>query len=439
MLKSTPPHDRRHPAMPQSRTPKASLYAELGKVILRAREQRGLTRRQLGDAAGYTGANTGITINKVERGELRPADERLHAIADALGLSHAKVDALSRRVKANPAAAAQAWKANRKRIERLNDRTGELHAEVEAHYQQLRLARGRIEDQFLTPFLDYVARLQGAEDDLDRALADLRALGLGDSTPELQQQLQLNRSEIAGSLGRALARRTVRSRAAATYPAMAAFASASTGNAINSLVGAASSRATLAALGGRPLTADGLVITRMFGVLGAIVAHPAQWGAGVGLLWTSNRRPGHARDDSARISEAETAFERTATRLRASYSWTTQAHTYLGLAESTSTKLHKIIGLHSDQPIDEETWSTMTEHRREATRLGVQLASVILTVLPLPALPTPDEESTDGEVTQVEQRTRDWNAAVLDDATNRTEKIFAAAITLSQRAGNTSA
>src|SRR5687767_4701764 len=105
-----------------------SLYSKLGHAILEAREQKGLSRRELGDAAGYRGPNTGITNNKIERGELRPPDERLHAIADVLGLPRPRVDALGARIRPNPAAAAHAWKANRVRIESLNARTEQLRA-----------------------------------------------------------------------------------------------------------------------------------------------------------------------------------------------------------------------------------------------------------------------------------------------------------------------
>jgi transcriptional regulator with XRE-family HTH domain len=401
--------------------------AELGRLILTAREAKGWSRQRLAAAAGYDTPNGGITISKIERGLMRPSDERLFKLAEALGISKTKVEGLVQGTKANPLAAAHARRANQQRAQKLNDRTAQLQAEVERYYTPLEEARTRIEQTFLGPFLDYAGRLEGAEEELEEALTLVRATNSADENQGLQADIARNRTEVAHSLGAVLAGATAggatvgaaagAGAAFATYSTVAAMATASTGTAISTLAGAAASNATLAALGGGSLATGGLGVAGGTAVLAGIVAAPAVIAAGVALFWVSKKWHAREQDETERIHAADLMFQDTERRVRASFPWTTRALGFLGAAELTSTHLmRQLVGNAKSIEDLPRTWTELDIEQQDAARRLVQLAAVTLTVLPLPALATPDDDLDDDTVDTLEARTAEWNDAVLTDA-----------------------
>ena len=56
----------------------------LGQVIRQHREAKGLTQEQLGIAAAYSHASAGVSISRLEGGNLAPRADKLVAIAKAL-------------------------------------------------------------------------------------------------------------------------------------------------------------------------------------------------------------------------------------------------------------------------------------------------------------------------------------------------------------------
>lgn len=401
-------------------------YADLGRLITAARERKAWTRQDLARKVGYDGPNGGITVSKIERGLMCPSDARLKRLQDVLEISESKIQPLIRGAKRNPLAAAHARQDNQRRVERLTKRTDVLQIEVQRYYEPVEKARERIEQNFLGPFLEYCASLINADDELAAALTPLQTPVPETEKPgDIAKDVRRLRGEIAGSMGAIFASSAVGGAAGgaavgagaafATYSAVAAMATSSTGTAISSLAGVAASNATLAALGGGSLAAGGLGMAGGTAVLGTIVAAPAILAAGIALFWTSKKWAARAQDESERIRFAELMFDETERRLRSSFEWTTQALGFLSFAGTVATKFMRDLstGNLADLPHD---WKQLKEGDREIIRRLLQLAAVTLTVLPLPALATPDDDLEDGVVAKVERQASEWNDAVLAEA-----------------------
>src|SRR4051794_38417979 len=60
----------------------------LGRAIRSLREEADISQQQLGEQAGYSkGAGAGVSMSRVESGQMRPGTARLLGIAEALGAS----------------------------------------------------------------------------------------------------------------------------------------------------------------------------------------------------------------------------------------------------------------------------------------------------------------------------------------------------------------
>ncbi|OWY63108.1 hypothetical protein B7486_54875 [cyanobacterium TDX16] len=66
----------------------------LGQVVRRLREREGLTQAELGSNAGY-GAGAGVSISRLENGQLLPGPAKLEGIASGLGLRLEELERLA--------------------------------------------------------------------------------------------------------------------------------------------------------------------------------------------------------------------------------------------------------------------------------------------------------------------------------------------------------
>ncbi len=394
-------------------------HAELGHLILTAREKKRWTRRRLAQAAGYDTPHGGITISKIERGLMRPSDKHLFELAAALDIPRAIVNELAAGTKYNPLAAG----ANRRRSERLNERTAQLQVDVDYHYGPLEEAITKIEQHFLGPFLDYAAALAGADDEIGTALARATALeSSAKRSASLRAGIARHRIDIADSLGMGLVGNTtigathgavIGTRLAnATYTKIAAMAKGSTGAPINSLHGAPKSKATLAALGGGSRSTGGFGMAGGRVVLGTLVAVPALVGAGIAYYQASKQW----LDETERLDTAYLMFEDNERRICETFDWTIRARGYLGLVQTTSAEtMGRLVGDAKSIKDVPPIWADLDDTQRDAVRGLVELSAATLTVLPLPVLPTLDD-SDDEDVDTLGIWMSEWNDAVLDDA-----------------------
>ena len=63
------------------KVPEYDIYAEIRKMLKKAREEKGITQKELSEKTGLTQSN----ISNIEKGVSKPTIDSLKKIADALG------------------------------------------------------------------------------------------------------------------------------------------------------------------------------------------------------------------------------------------------------------------------------------------------------------------------------------------------------------------
>ncbi|MEV7276818.1 hypothetical protein [Streptomyces sp. NPDC093111] len=182
---------------------------------------------------------------------------------------------------------------NAQRHERLSARRKKLDRHIVQENAAQEQQRQATYDRALVPFRDAFERLK----QVDLAeLAPATPAGHATVDVELREIQRLAVSAVGSLLGGGVAGAGI---GTATYLAVGAFATASTGTAISGLSGAAASSATLAWLGGGSLAAGGGGMAAGTMVLAAAVAVPALVVGGVLLEW----RGRSARGDQEKVAE----------------------------------------------------------------------------------------------------------------------------------------
>ncbi|MFF8380895.1 hypothetical protein ACF07V_32700 [Streptomyces sp. NPDC015661] len=181
---------------------------------------------------------------------------------------------------------------NEQRYEKLRARRAKLDRHIVQESTAQDQQRQATYDRALVPFRDAFGRLKRV--DLAE-LAPVEPAGHATADVELREIQQLAVSAIGSVVGGGATGAGV---GTATYMAVGAFATASTGTAISGLSGAAASSATLAWLGGGSLAAGGGGVAAGTMVLAAAVAVPALLATGVLLEW----RGRSAREDQQKLA-----------------------------------------------------------------------------------------------------------------------------------------
>ncbi|MEZ7004623.1 hypothetical protein [Streptomyces sp. AD55] len=196
---------------------------------------------------------------------------------------------------------------NKRRHEKLTARRRKLdrHTAQETAAQEER--RRATYERALVPFQEVFARIERVDlaelapaDPPGHAPADPPGHAPADVGPREVRHLA---ASLIGSLVGGGA--TGAGLGTATYLAVGAFATASTGTAISGLSGAAASSATLAWLGGGSLAAGGGGMAAGTAVLAAVVAVPALVVGGALLEWRGRSVRGDQERSAERLAEAE--------------------------------------------------------------------------------------------------------------------------------------
>lgn len=142
----------------------------LGQVVRELRTAKKLTQDELGTKAGYrTGA--GVSISRLENGQLRPGAERLQGVAEALGLTPEELEArASRRTVDNvEATTANATATESRGAEGPRDRYRRIEREINARKKDItdlnrvfNEARDHARDEFFRKFIEIAGRIEGA-------------------------------------------------------------------------------------------------------------------------------------------------------------------------------------------------------------------------------------------------------------------------------------
>ncbi|ROR92585.1 helix-turn-helix domain-containing protein [Nocardioides aurantiacus] len=299
----------------------------LGEVIRELRESspEDLSQQGLGERAGYSvGAGAGVSMSRVESGQMRPRPDRVERIAEALKVTPAELIGLAERrtvehsmtVSELPISKATtrsklstAGRPTKERLTALHRVVGARTDRVDEAADSFNLAHDHARDKFFVPFIEQAHLISGAPDlPTPETLDSEEPVEPGAVTG---YELDLAASRLAGALGGATVGAGVGGAAAyGAFTAAATFGTASTGAAISGLSGVAATNATWAFLGGGSLAAGGAGVAGGMTIAASVVAVPAAMLAIGGFLLVSRRNKQKELELNLKIDEAEAELER---------------------------------------------------------------------------------------------------------------------------------
>lgn len=163
----------------------------LGSVIRQHRKAAKLTQEELGRAVDYGAASAGVSISRLEGGNLTPTDEKLEAIADKLGLTWNALRAEAVR----QSSTADSTEQRIARIRMASAQRGDLDKARE----DLLRAREQANAEFLDVLRDVAGRIHGA--DPSRAkVTEISSASDDDVSVEAEYQIRFMRYGVARAL-----------------------------------------------------------------------------------------------------------------------------------------------------------------------------------------------------------------------------------------------
>ncbi|RYF60605.1 MAG: XRE family transcriptional regulator [Comamonadaceae bacterium] len=345
--------------------------ADLGAVIKqrRLRREPPMTQKALGEAAGYgEGPGAGVAMSRIENGSSSPREDKLERIAAALDVS---VPILLGEARAHRRLVEdgtiggddgptkqRSLKAQARALHRLVEKRA---AQVTESADRFNAAHDRARDDFFVPFFDVASHLVGAptlppsDDD-----APPEAAGPAEDVAEakIQTSSRLLSSALAGAAGAAAGAPVGGAVAYGAFTAAASLGTASTGTAIASLSGAASTNATLAFIGGGSLATGGAGVAGGTTVLAGMVAGPVALLAIGGVLMMARRNKQKEIKLQAQLEKAEHDLDATAPGFEA-----------LLFALQETTALLEYIAIHGAHAY--QRWVDALESRRAWDDLSI--------------------------------------------------------------------
>lgn len=262
----------------------------LGSVIRQHRKAAKMTQEELGRAVDYGAASAGVSISRLEGGNLTPTDDKLEAIAKELGLTWDALRAEAVRQSVPSDSAEQ-------RIDRIRLASAQ-RADLEKAREDLLRARAQANGEFLDLLRDVAGRIHGA--DPSRAnVTEISSASDDDVSVEAAYQIRFTRYGVARALddGDELADLGVFAEAVAIGAATAATLEAV-------LQSATARKGLLAAMGlaARPriLPGGGVLAAVALGVASAAILDRQQ-----------AQRTRLKKETAARLAAAEVELERT--------------------------------------------------------------------------------------------------------------------------------
>ena len=328
----------------------------LGQVIRQHREAKSLTQEQLGIAAAYSHASAGVSISRLEGGNLAPRADKLVAIAKAL-------DVPWEALRAQAAARSRAAGNGEGQIDRIR-RASVQRDELSGMHAVLLETRDRATAEFLEPLRDLAARIHGA--DLDCASADEVAPIADEVRAQVAYQFKFTRDGLQQALVEGNQRADL-----GHFTETIALAIAAAGPLEDALSSPAARRGFLAAMGlaARPRTVPG----------GSLLAAVAV-GAAVAALVDRQRsqRARRQTESAARLAEAEADLVRTQPNVDALHdvmSRATEIFEYVAMhASHALTRLRDQLGA---GPLE---WEALSDDQRRRHSDFVEIAAALLTV-----------------------------------------------------------
>lgn len=326
----------------------------IGLVLAEARKSARIdglrvTQRALATRAGIEGDGASVTISRIENGQAKTSEERLEALAVALGMTLDELNSRAEEVllawrRASDGNAPDHAENLSRGVSRLlrttlgghqAERNHQLRAQIddavrirqeqtEERLQRLRDAQREAVEDFLEPYAAFMSRIELTDPSF------LQVSGSNDNVAthvdSLEGERVRLRSGIVDTIGSTAAGAGAGAAAGAAASAVVmtwvgASATASTGVAIGSLSGAAATSATLAWLGGGSLAAGGLGVAGGALVLASIITIPALLAAGGVLAFQARRMRAIAGKEADALDLAERELDATDVRLRQVWHW----------------------------------------------------------------------------------------------------------------------
>jgi transcriptional regulator with XRE-family HTH domain len=271
----------------------------LGWVVRDLRRKKGLTQEELGRRAGYRGG-AGVSISRLENGQLEPGPERFEGISKALGVSAGRLAQAAEEVTKRTESARRDGPVSIKdrvaRVQRDIDGRTRLMTEIEQAFNE---ACDRAKDDFLMRLVEIAARMDGAPPDLTQLVGDGIPDG-DDAAAEAAQGIQFTRYGVAQALAAEVG--------AAAYPM---FTEAVVRGMISGLRGAAATGGYRAALRVGRQAASGARSTGSTALLAGIAAAPVALATAGGLLWIEQQRNRKQQELVAKLDKAEAEIAKT--------------------------------------------------------------------------------------------------------------------------------
>lgn len=172
-----------------------ALNPNLGPTIRGLRTRQGLTQSALGTAAGYL-SGAGVTISRIENGQLNPSADRLEGIARALGTTAEELTHLADSQPTPTGADAQVdWEDIDRRIENVQ-LVNERQTRIQAAFEEYTEACNQANRAFLGPLLEIAARVDGIPSDAENLGVDDLITSHQDAQTEAKFQLGLTRYAV---------------------------------------------------------------------------------------------------------------------------------------------------------------------------------------------------------------------------------------------------
>ncbi len=371
------------------------------------RRTNGKSQQDLGRAAGYgsdeSPKSAAVAISRIETGKTDPTGRYRQRLLDALGRTEAELKAETERVLTTPpprgsvvrALAGSVYVENETRRARIiaasNRLTDRVTHQLENSERTLEGAR----NSFIVPFLETAAKIDW------QPLLDTPHIEQGDGKAEspeawirgLREQTQVSvlRTVTESTAGAIAGAGVGAGTAAGVFAAVSAAATASTGTAIASLSGAASSSATLAWLGGGSLAAGGMGVAGGTTILTGIVALPALLAVGGVLVWKGRRLRREADAEAEKLDAAQQALEDMQEALPRAEGWNAAQQIVIQRAELLGRTIHSRYAESLTFPRNAGTaeghrveWDKLPHDVQKALEVELRLLSIILDTRALP-------------------------------------------------------
>ena len=387
------------------------------------RKLHGKNQQDLGRLAGYgsdeSPKSAAVAISRIESGKTSPSGEHRRQLLATLNRTESELDAAIE----NVLAATRAPSAFERMIAGSEIATNEeLKADIRAESDMLAARTQYLTDEadrvfelatqdFVTPFLelaDSIAWPFAFTAPKFRDNADVMSGVLDAQIISVRSRTRLNLIRaIADSAASAGAGAGAGAGAAmGLFAAVSASATASTGSAIASLAGAASSRATLAWLGGGTLSSGGLGIAGGRAILAGVAMLPAMLAMGGLLVWKGWNFRQETQAEAERLRAARVALDQMKSALPRAEGWVRrqqliiQRASLLGRtvqAEFIEPEIRSRSTAGAQDPIP---FDDLPPPVRDALRLQLELLTTIVTLRALPVwlgLTAVQEQDTDSK------------------------------------------